>query len=166
MYEPILENFELLCRNLDTNCRQNVTPHRAAVVGTPRPVRIYMTPPGHEATGSHSMHADFAGGDHRYEEPPVTTLPAIFERNGIGRCDLLKVDCEGAEFEIFEHTPSEIFKRIDRIVMEYHTHTRSATEKHRQAAPLLERLIAEGFRIDDYLDSIGFRSGFLRARRV
>ena len=47
----------------------------------------------------------------------------IFDENGLERCNLLKIDCEGAEYDIFYNTPAEYFDRIDRIRMEYHNRT-------------------------------------------
>ena len=34
--------------------------------------------------------------------------------------DLVKIDCEGAEKEIFEHTDSKVFSKIKRFSIEYH----------------------------------------------
>jgi len=33
--------------------------------------------------------------------------------------DLLKIDCEGGEYEILESTPAEVLSRIRNIVFEY-----------------------------------------------
>lgn len=46
------------------------------------------------------------------------TLETIFKENDIKRCDFLKVDIEGAEWEIFENIPEEILDKIDRIAIE------------------------------------------------
>lgn len=53
-----------------------------------------------------------AGGDIR-----VTAIADAVQRLG-GSVDLLKLDCEGAEWEIFKHP--KIFKNIAAIRMEYH----------------------------------------------
>jgi FkbM family methyltransferase len=51
---------------------------------------------------------------------PGITLVEIFERARIDRCDLLKIDVEGAEYGVFEGTPPSLWKRIHRVVMETH----------------------------------------------
>lgn len=38
----------------------------------------------------------------------------------IEQCDLLKIDCEGSEFEILYSSPPETLKKVRRIVGEYH----------------------------------------------
>jgi len=50
----------------------------------------------------------------------TTTLADIFHENNINRCDFLKMDCEGAEFEIIEKTPDAVIAKIGAIGMEYH----------------------------------------------
>ncbi len=38
-----------------------------------------------------------------------------------GRVDLLKIDIEGSEYDVLNHTSAETFKKIDRIIMETHS---------------------------------------------
>jgi uncharacterized protein (UPF0335 family) len=53
-------------------------------------------------------------------EIKCTTLGKIIEKNRIGRVDLLKLDCEGAEYEILFGMRKNMLSRIERIVMEHH----------------------------------------------
>jgi len=46
------------------------------------------------------------------------TLESIFEENNIDRCNFLKVDIEGAEWDMFEKLPKKILSRVDRIAIE------------------------------------------------
>lgn len=46
------------------------------------------------------------------------SLSDIFEENKIERCDFLKVDIEGEEWEIFKNIPDNILSKIDRIAIE------------------------------------------------
>jgi FkbM family methyltransferase len=71
------------------------------------------------------------------------TLPEIFDSNAIERVDLLKMDCEGAEYEVLYATPPEYLQRIARLRMEYHN-LDSATQ-HIDA--LSAFLVENGFRI-------------------
>ncbi len=47
----------------------------------------------------------------------VTLHDALKEYNSV---DLVKIDCEGAEKEIFEHTDPKVFSKIKRFSIEYH----------------------------------------------
>ena len=49
-----------------------------------------------------------------------TTLDDIFFENNVECCDLLKMDCEGAEYEIILSASMETLKKISQIIMEYH----------------------------------------------
>jgi len=61
-------------------------------------------------------------GEHDVPIPvPVLSLPEIFRRFGISECDLLKLDCEGAEYEIlYSLTPAD-FSHIGFIALEHHS---------------------------------------------
>lgn len=51
---------------------------------------------------------------------PVITLKEVVEDKVGRQIDLLKLDCEGAEYEILLENNGEVFDSIDRIIMEYH----------------------------------------------
>jgi FkbM family methyltransferase len=51
---------------------------------------------------------------------PIWTLQDVFDRFNVKRCDLLKVDCEGAEYDILFGSSTDTLQRIKRISMEYH----------------------------------------------
>jgi hypothetical protein len=64
------------------------------------------------------------------------------EENGITRCDLLKMDCEGAEYEILYNCPPDYLRRIDQIAMEVHR-----GDKEDQNIDALEKFFRQqGFR--------------------
>jgi FkbM family methyltransferase len=64
---------------------------------------------------------DLYGSDFEEEaQVEVITLDDLFERFGIDRCDLLKLDCEGAEYESPAGAGDETLGRVSRIVGEYH----------------------------------------------
>jgi FkbM family methyltransferase len=90
-----------------------------------------------------------------------TTLAEILDSNALERIDLLKMDCEGAEYEILYNTPVHYYERIDEIRMEYHD---LPDDRHNAAA------------VADFLRGVGYgqislsqprpgTSGNLRARR-
>lgn len=48
------------------------------------------------------------------------TLEKFLKENNISKLDLLKVDIEGAEIEMFETSSDEILKSINQITVEFH----------------------------------------------
>ncbi len=56
------------------------------------------------------------------------TLDQIFERHGIERCVLLKIDCEGAEYDILGKTTA--WQRIDHLRGEFHMNNLLASQGH------------------------------------
>ena len=38
----------------------------------------------------------------------------------LDQCDLLKMDCEGGEYAILEHTSRHVLRRFKRIMLEFH----------------------------------------------
>jgi FkbM family methyltransferase len=76
----------------------------------------------------------------------VIGLESLFSRYDIRQCDYLKLDCEGAEFDIVLDSAPSVFSRVHRIVMEYHDEL-SDRATHRN---LSERLQSLGFKTTEY----------------
>jgi FkbM family methyltransferase len=156
--EPSSENYSLLEHNVRLNLLDNVLPLRAAVWFERQRLVLNVSSSPH----LHSVLS--APRDHvATEEVEVVTLPSLFATRKIGRCDLLKLDCEGAEYSILYNLPRECFERIDRIVMEYHAS--SLESKREEGDKLVGFLEGMGFGIDHYTDHVGFGSGHIFARR-
>jgi len=113
--EPADKNYERLLRNIEANGVQNVTPIHAAVTGDGRNVTI---------TGNLSQNSGGAsmwhGGDLLYSGPSWTLDKLITNLCKIDRLKLLKIDCEGAEYEILQSTTPEVLRRIDVLRGEFH----------------------------------------------
>jgi len=50
---------------------------------------------------------------------PLLTLQEIAEKHDV-RHAFLKVDCEGYEYDVLMHTPDEVLKRFDYVLVEFH----------------------------------------------
>ena len=55
------------------------------------------------------------------------TLPDIFRNNNLEHCDLLKIDCEGAEYDLLYNCPLEYLSQVTQMVVEVHE---GKEEKH------------------------------------
>ena len=54
-----------------------------------------------------------------FAPPSQQPFPWI-KKNKIETCDLLKIDCEGSEYQILPAVSKETFARIKNIAMEFH----------------------------------------------
>jgi len=111
-FEPIKNNFDLLEENIMLNKIKNVFPYNLAVSSNTSTTTIYLS----KDEAAHSMYL-------KNSNPIVvksTSLEKIFYDHQIEKCDLLKLDCEGAEYDIFEILSESLFYKINKIVLEYH----------------------------------------------
>ncbi len=113
-FEPVQANYELLLRNIELNNLKNVVPTKTAVAKDTGKGEMFVQ---EDATTGHSFH-------YRCNRNPVvvdtTSLEGFVDRAGIKKIDFLKMDCEGAEYDILTNCPERIFSMIQRIGMEYH----------------------------------------------
>jgi FkbM family methyltransferase len=79
----------------------------------------------------------------------------------VGRCDFLKLDCEGAEYEILYAASSSTIAKIDRVVCEFNV----LDDNEKNGKGLSKFLAAAGFYID-HLEELGETSGFISGRRI
>jgi len=117
-YEPCSINFSRLQNNVAGI--PNIEAVRSAVGSHTGKVRLYH-PQSDALSGVYSLYPEL--GRHEmatHEEVEIVSLEEVFARHAIDRCDLLKVDVEGAEYEILYSAPSKVLERIDRIHAEYH----------------------------------------------
>lgn len=118
-YEPAQENFMMLAKNLDLN------PHLAGrvfavnrgVAATPEIVANVQLS-GREIHVSSSWYANDPAAEQRTFA--CDTLPELLDKHGLPSVDLLKIDCEGDEYEIIATTPNDYYDRIGSIVYEWH----------------------------------------------
>jgi FkbM family methyltransferase len=91
--EPEPENFNLLCRNLKINSLVNVIPIKAALGGESRRGKLFLS-----VSIGHSL---FSEASH-FVEVPVITIDQLCKILGLPRVDLIKLNVEGAEYEVLE----------------------------------------------------------------
>ena len=117
-YEPMPENFARLSENLSG--WDNVTAIQEAVAAEPGTLPLF-TPKRAFSVGQFSLYRQDGLNDGTDSvDVPVTTLEAVFDRHGVDRCDLLKIDTEGAEYDILTAAPPETLARVGRVHAEYH----------------------------------------------
>jgi FkbM family methyltransferase len=96
--EPQSRLENVIQTNLSLNECSNVRLIQAAVSSISGPVQIQLSPDIN--TGSSSL---FRSTKYplKVESVPSVTIAELLSRTGVDRCDLIKVDVEGAEYETF-----------------------------------------------------------------
>lgn len=112
-YEPSEEKFYFLIKNIRLNRLNNIKAFQLAVSRRGDKVKLYIDKT-HSTLHSSTIPKRF------YEEVNSTTLEEVLDNNRIETCDLLKMDCEGAEYEILFSAPKNTLMRIENISLEYH----------------------------------------------
>jgi FkbM family methyltransferase len=136
--EPSSSNFSLLRSN--TSLAENVVPLQIACAREDGEAFLDLS--------SDPVSFSLASGSTsaKHESVEVISLATLFGRYKIERCDFLKLDCEGCEFEILLDSGPSALSRVERVVMEYHDH-RSTRFSHRD---LLRALQQMGFEAISY----------------
>ena len=107
-FEPNEENYRNLLLNLKMNRISNVIPSQRAITADGRVLSMIMN--ANNTGGATGQLRDLHLPGHTNWEAESTTLDAVFEENGIARCRLLKIDCEGSEHEILS-----TFSRLGQV---------------------------------------------------
>jgi FkbM family methyltransferase len=156
-FEPLPESFLRLEEHTRLNGVGNVRAFPEAIATIEGTLQLYTVT---GLTGQHRTAGESAA-PRGSVGVRATTLARAFQRLGIARCDLLKVDCEGAEYEILLGLGPEVLGRIARVVLEYHDHATAHTHEE------LVRFFADrGFRVKVRPNPAWSSLGFLYAENA
>jgi FkbM family methyltransferase len=128
-YEPAPDKITLLEKNIQLNKRPNIVVHPLAINNHSRKQPLHMTT---NRSHSHSLFKPLIKSTLQQSPTLVncSTLQDQIKAHQIDQIDLLKLDCEGAEFPILTSLPSHIFKLIDQIILEYHNRASHQATHH------------------------------------
>jgi len=112
-FEPAPENIKWFRRNIESSNANTIFLHPVAVAGLEGQKTLFMKK-------EHGWHSFWRNGAESEILVETTTLGAIIAQNGCSTIDLLKLDCEGSEYEIFEGCETLLAKYVRFISMEYH----------------------------------------------
>lgn len=116
VYEPTAENFRILKQNIQSNAFEDRIIAVNKAVSNSAEIMLNV-----EIQESNEVHASgywYPDAEHR--KIPSITLSDVLAEHQLNSVDLLKVDCEGGEYDIFPAVTDETFSSIRNIVFEYH----------------------------------------------
>ena len=108
-FEPENQNYKHLKENLKLNHIKNIKTKNLAVSNKEGQTALFLSEDSH----NHSL----TKKSEKTQITQTTTLEKIITK----QTDLVKMDCEGAEFEIIEKTPLKTLRLIKNLYIEYHT---------------------------------------------
>lgn len=111
-FEPVFENFKILKNNIEINKIKNITPFNYGVFSSNGEQKMFLNK-------NACMHSIYFKSEMQTEIKTIS-LENILIDNKISKIDYLKMDCEGAEYEILLNCSKEIFHKIGKIVAECH----------------------------------------------
>ena len=113
-FEPFPSNFDALRRNVSRNLLRNVHLERKGVAGTRETKKLFV-PENKTHSGRYSLFPERGTEAISVE---CITLGDIFAENNLEQVDLLKIDCQGAEYEILYEASAETLAKVSAIVVE------------------------------------------------
>jgi len=141
--EPSTRNITVLQSNIATPGLSQVTAVQGAVADKAGTLDLHVSK-AHNC----SLYADHAqalapGKAMSTEQVSVFSLADIVEQHGLETIDVMKLDCEGAEYPIIYNTPVEVLWRVRVIMMEFH----DTKDAERDGLSMVRQLVAKGFRV-------------------
>jgi FkbM family methyltransferase len=116
-YEPVAQYFRRLRQNIQLNgLDSRIRCFDVAVAGSNETRELFLEPPNR-------LFPSFVargGNPGRSVRVSCTTLAEIIAANEIERVDILKLDCEGSEYDILYNAAPDVLDRIAEIRLEYH----------------------------------------------
>jgi FkbM family methyltransferase len=156
-FEPFPESFALMQENLRLNKIGNVQVYPDAIGAEAGELELDLA--GGEPLQFQSHHGEAAGGETSLRVKSISLAGAL-EKTHLESCDVLKLDCEGAEYAILFAASQSTMERVRHIVMEYHDNVTQYS--HRDMARFLNE---RGFDVDTFPNPVHPYLGYLRALR-
>jgi FkbM family methyltransferase len=150
--EPENQNTIQLVKHLRQNHIQNVKIFQQALAGKTGQAEFYVS----EDTHDHSLIES-----KKFKEKisvPATSLSDFLKNNKLIRVSLLKMDIEGAEYEVLENFDKEDWRKLENILLEYHD---LPAKNHQQLAELIRR---NGFSLEIFPSHYDKKLGYMLAR--
>ncbi|MDA1060925.1 MAG: FkbM family methyltransferase [bacterium] len=145
-FEPMREAYELLQENVRLNNLDSKIKAFNLGLSARRETRKLLLGTSSVYSSMYKEKGDGLNDNLSARSVEINCIPLqqIFDDNNLKFCDLLKMDCEGAEFESLYATPQEYLDKIREIRMEFHN---LDTSGDRNVDALIDYLTDRGFEV-------------------
>ena len=136
-FEPFPTNFYQLQKNIKSSNFDNIKLHQSGVGGSTRNEKLFI----HKKNiGGHSL-SNILANSNNYIDIELIDINEVLKLSQGKKWDLVKMDCEGAEYEIIKCLTKESARIIKHIIFESSPSIYDVNE-------LLKHLECIGFRIE------------------
>ena len=121
-FEPVKQNYENLLKNIEINNINEgiITAENVAITKDRRNMNI-ITPLNNTGGSSFVIERDLNAINSNINlNVKSITFDDIFEKYNIDKCKLLKIDCEGAEYEILYNASENNLRKCNNMRAEFH----------------------------------------------
>lgn len=160
VYEPTPSTYNLLTKNIQLNQITNVKSYPNAIWSCDGEILI-DTEVGEPVQFTSQAITQAENPSSGKVIVTSYSMASLFQITGITKCDLMKFDCEGAEYEILFKTPEEVLECIDRIVMEYHDNLLEYTH-----LDILRFFRNKGYKVTVFPNVVHDYLGYISATRL
>jgi FkbM family methyltransferase len=156
-FEPDEDNIRCLKENLKMNRVNGVVVKGVAVAGSKGHRELFLSADSH----NHSIvNRWLIDGEPKIRSVDCVCLDDVFEKYNLPRVSVMKMDCEGAEFEILGNLSSDILNKVDVFYIEYHKYFDSFDPA------LLKKIFEKNkFKVSMKPSYFGKNMGFILAKR-
>jgi len=142
--EPTDSNGKLLEENILLNNKKNITVVRKALGKGKEKRKMYINKTAYH-TGLHSFYKSIASQEFEKDLEEIETtsigIDQLFKDYNIKSCEFLKMDCEGAEYDILLNASDKTLGKIKKIAISTHD-----VEKY-NGQILADFLVKKGFKV-------------------
>ncbi|MBI1920689.1 MAG: FkbM family methyltransferase [Geobacter sp.] len=151
-YEPSKNNCEMFKRNIDINNVNNIEIFDSAVGTVDGEVEMSMNPDESVSCRIKNDGGNSSDGEASFRVNSVR-FDSILKKYSDFTVELIKIDCEGGEYDIIDQLTGDNSRNIRNITFEVHD-----AGAHRNVQSISEKLVTLGYQVKYKLDIFG-RSG-------
>lgn len=141
-FEPIKQNYENLLRNIEINNIPNgvITAENFAITKDRRNIEI-VSPLDNTGASSSIIERNLTEITSNINvNIKSITFDDIFEKFNIDKCKLLKIDCEGSEYEILYSASENNLKKCDNMRAEFHGNKEEQEKLYKYCCKYIQNL--------------------------
>jgi FkbM family methyltransferase len=144
--EPSAHNLGILRANLERSGLAQIEAVHGAVCEQSGTATMHVTQAHNCSLFAEHARGITGDGALASESVPTYSLTDLLARMNLETVDVLKLDCEGAEYGIIYQSPQETLRRVRLIMMEFH----DLKDAERSGLAMTQQLGQKGFRIAEF----------------